>query len=221
MVVDIFPNIDIPVVYVAWNYPGLSAEDMERRVVLVSERAYSTTVNGIERIESMSIPGLGILKVYFNAGHRHRRRHRADHRAEQFDPAHRAARHHAAQHDPVQRLERAGGAGHAQQQDHARAADLRLRPQLPAHPAVHHPGPVDPGALRRQAAADHRRRRPGAAQRQGLLADGRGQRAADHQRDRAGRHRAHRRARVQRQAQLQPADGRPVPGAAGRRARRA
>src|SRR6476619_519649 len=48
MVVDIFPNIDIPVVYVAWNYPGLAAEDMERRVVLVSERAYSTTVNGIE-----------------------------------------------------------------------------------------------------------------------------------------------------------------------------
>ncbi len=49
MVVDIFPSIDIPVVYVAWNYPGLSAEDMERRVVLISERAYSTTVNGIER----------------------------------------------------------------------------------------------------------------------------------------------------------------------------
>ena len=41
---------------------------MERRVVLVSERAYSTTVNGIERIESLSIPGLGILKVYFTQG---------------------------------------------------------------------------------------------------------------------------------------------------------
>src|SRR3954468_7798686 len=68
MVVDIFPNIDIPVVYVAWSYPGLSAEDMERRVVLVSECAYSTTVNGIDRIESLSIPGLGILKVYFTQG---------------------------------------------------------------------------------------------------------------------------------------------------------
>src|SRR5258706_9102214 len=68
MVVDIFPNIDIPVVYVAWNYPGLSAEDMERRVVLVSERAYSTTVNGIERIESQSIPGIGLLKIYFQPG---------------------------------------------------------------------------------------------------------------------------------------------------------
>src|SRR6266566_7638978 len=68
MTVDIFPAIDIPVVAVVWNYPGLSAEDMERRVVLISERAYSTTVNGIERIESLSIPGLGILKVYFTQG---------------------------------------------------------------------------------------------------------------------------------------------------------
>ena len=68
MVVDIFPTIDIPVVYVAWSYNGLNAEDMERRVVLVAERAYSTTVNGIERIESLSIPGQGILKIYFQPG---------------------------------------------------------------------------------------------------------------------------------------------------------
>ena len=68
MIVDIFPNIDIPVVYVAWSYNGLSAEDMERRVVLVSERAYSTTVNGIDHIESLSIPGQGILKIYFQQG---------------------------------------------------------------------------------------------------------------------------------------------------------
>jgi multidrug efflux pump subunit AcrB len=68
MIVDIFPNIDIPVVYVAWSYNGLNAEDMERRVVLVAERAYSTTVNGIERIESLSIPGQGILKIYFQQG---------------------------------------------------------------------------------------------------------------------------------------------------------
>src|SRR3954468_16163439 len=68
MVVDIFPNIDIPVVYVAWSFNGLNAEDMERRVVLVSERAYSTTVNGIDHIESLSIPGQGIIKVYFTQG---------------------------------------------------------------------------------------------------------------------------------------------------------
>src|SRR5436305_14960108 len=68
MVVDIFPAIDIPVVAVVWNYPGLAAEDMERRVVLISERAYSTTVNGIERIESQSMPGIGMLKIYFQPG---------------------------------------------------------------------------------------------------------------------------------------------------------
>ncbi len=68
MRVDIFPAIDIPVVIVVWNYPGLSAEDMERRVVLLSERAYSTTVDGISRIESESIQSIGILKVYFEPG---------------------------------------------------------------------------------------------------------------------------------------------------------
>jgi multidrug efflux pump subunit AcrB len=68
MVVDIFPAIDIPVVAVVWSYPGLPAEDMERRVVLISERAFSTTVNGIERIESQSIPGIGLMKIYFQPG---------------------------------------------------------------------------------------------------------------------------------------------------------
>ena len=68
MTVDIFPVIDIPVVAVVWSYPGLSAQDMERRVVLISERGYSTTVNGIARIESQSIPGVGLLRIYFQPG---------------------------------------------------------------------------------------------------------------------------------------------------------
>ena len=68
MNVDIFPSIDLPVVMVVWNYPGLSAFDVERRMVLISERAYSTTVNGIEHIESESINGIGLLKVYFYPG---------------------------------------------------------------------------------------------------------------------------------------------------------
>jgi multidrug efflux pump subunit AcrB len=68
MVVDFFPKIDIPVVFVGWNYPGLSAEEMERRVVIISERAYSTTVNGIDRIESNCIPGIGLVKVFFHQG---------------------------------------------------------------------------------------------------------------------------------------------------------
>jgi multidrug efflux pump subunit AcrB len=68
MNVDIFPAINLPVVMVVWSYPGLSAFDVERRMVFISERAYSTTVNGIEHIESESINGLGILKVYFQPG---------------------------------------------------------------------------------------------------------------------------------------------------------
>jgi multidrug efflux pump subunit AcrB len=65
MNVDIFPAINLPVVMMIYNYPGLSAVDMERRVVLITERAYSTTVNDIEHIESESIEGLGLEKIYF------------------------------------------------------------------------------------------------------------------------------------------------------------
>jgi multidrug efflux pump subunit AcrB len=68
MLIDIFPVIDIPVVIVVWNYPGLSANEVEKRVTFLGERAYSTTVNGISRIESQSIPGLSILKIYFEPG---------------------------------------------------------------------------------------------------------------------------------------------------------
>src|SRR5450756_2173739 len=68
MIVDIFPVIDIPVVLVAWNFGGLSPEDMERRVVLVAERSYSQNVDGIEHIESLSISSTGIIKIYFNPG---------------------------------------------------------------------------------------------------------------------------------------------------------
>jgi multidrug efflux pump subunit AcrB len=68
MNVDIFPAINLPVVMLVYNYPGLSAIDMERRIVLISERAYSTYVNGIDHIESESIEGLGLEKIYFHPG---------------------------------------------------------------------------------------------------------------------------------------------------------
>ena len=66
MNIDIFPAINVPVVMVVWNYPGMASLDMERRMVFISERAYSTTVNGIEQIESESMLGVGLLKVYFH-----------------------------------------------------------------------------------------------------------------------------------------------------------
>jgi len=68
MAVDIFPQIDIPVVAVIWQYGGLAPEDMERRVVTQCERAISSNVNGIQRLESQSIQGLGLLRIYFQPG---------------------------------------------------------------------------------------------------------------------------------------------------------
>jgi multidrug efflux pump subunit AcrB len=62
---DIFPAINLPVVMMVWNYPGLSPYDMEQRMVTISERALSTTVNAIEHMESESLLGIGIVKIYF------------------------------------------------------------------------------------------------------------------------------------------------------------
>src|ERR1700675_1871240 len=65
---DIFPNIGIPVVAVVWTYSGLTPEDMSGRVVYYYERALTTTVSNIEHIESQSLYGRGIVKIYFQPG---------------------------------------------------------------------------------------------------------------------------------------------------------
>src|SRR3954466_16023047 len=65
---DIFPDIDIPVVSVVWFYTGMSPEDMANRIVSNSERGITTTVNDIEHMESQSVFGLGIIKVFFRPG---------------------------------------------------------------------------------------------------------------------------------------------------------
>ncbi len=65
MPTDIFPNIDIPVVTVVWQYSGLSAEQMANRIVFNSERGMTTTVNDIEHIESQSLNGIAVIKVFF------------------------------------------------------------------------------------------------------------------------------------------------------------
>ncbi len=66
--VDIFPNIDIPVVSVVWFYTGMSPQDMADRIVANSERGITTTVNDIEHMESQSVNGLGVIKVFFRPG---------------------------------------------------------------------------------------------------------------------------------------------------------
>src|SRR5438309_1652381 len=61
---DIFPNINIPVVSIIWNYNGLVPEDMADRIVSITERALTTTVDNIEHIESQSLYGIAVVKVF-------------------------------------------------------------------------------------------------------------------------------------------------------------
>ncbi|HSM78265.1 MAG TPA: efflux RND transporter permease subunit, partial [Bryobacteraceae bacterium] len=65
MPVDIFPYIDIPVVSIVWIYPGLPPDEMEKRMVTIFERAMTTTVNDIEHIESQSLSGVSVVRVFF------------------------------------------------------------------------------------------------------------------------------------------------------------
>jgi CzcA family heavy metal efflux pump len=65
---DIFPEINIPVVSVIWFYTGMSPQDMSDRIVSNSERSITTTVNDIEHMESQSVAGLGVIKVFFRPG---------------------------------------------------------------------------------------------------------------------------------------------------------
>jgi multidrug efflux pump subunit AcrB len=61
---DIFPNIDIPVVSIIWSFNGLVPEDMSDRIVSITERALTTTVDNIEHIESQSLNGIAVVKVF-------------------------------------------------------------------------------------------------------------------------------------------------------------
>src|SRR6266436_5105994 len=63
---DVFPDINIPVISVIWSYTGLSADEMASRIVVSYERGLTATVNDIEHIESQSLNGLGVVKIYFH-----------------------------------------------------------------------------------------------------------------------------------------------------------
>ncbi len=68
MTTDIFPDINVPVVSVIWSYNGVSPDEMEKRIVTISERAFTTTVNDIEHMESQSMRGVSVIKVFFQPG---------------------------------------------------------------------------------------------------------------------------------------------------------
>ncbi len=66
--VDIFPEIRVPVIAVAWNYSGLAPDEMSGRIITPYERILTTTVNDIEHIESQSMQGIGIVKIFLQPG---------------------------------------------------------------------------------------------------------------------------------------------------------
>jgi multidrug efflux pump subunit AcrB len=68
MPVDIFPEIDIPVVAVVWTYNGMSAQDMQNRILTLHERQLASLVDDISRIEAVSYQGVGVEKVYLHEG---------------------------------------------------------------------------------------------------------------------------------------------------------
>jgi len=65
---DIFPEINIPVLSIVWNYSGLPAIEMEHRIVSSFERSLTTTVDNIEHVESQTVNGRSIIRVYFQPG---------------------------------------------------------------------------------------------------------------------------------------------------------
>ena len=65
---DIFPEIDIPVVTVIWTYKGMDSSEVERRITTYSEYAISSNVNDIRRMESQTLNGVAVIKIYFHPG---------------------------------------------------------------------------------------------------------------------------------------------------------
>ena len=66
--VDIFPEIRVPVIATAWTYAGLPPEEMSGRIITPYERVLTTTVNDIDHIESQSMQGIGVVKIFFQPG---------------------------------------------------------------------------------------------------------------------------------------------------------
>ncbi len=195
MALDIFPAIDIPVVVVVWNYPGLSAEDMERRVTLVSERGISTSVSGIvaHRLADHR-RDLGAARL-LRARLGHRRRHRADHvgvdarpRAVMPPGMHAAGRRCSSTPRTSRSRSSPSPATATEQQIFDYGLNF-LRIHLFTVPGLSTPAPY--GGKQRQIMVDDR---PGARAAKGLSPAGRRHRRPEPERHPARGHRPHRRA---------------------------
>ncbi len=105
MATDIFPEFNIPVVSVIWNYGGLSAQEMGQRIAGQSERGMTTTDSDIEHIDSQSLAGICIIKVFFRPDRQYPDRHRPGRGLDADTGAPAAAGHHAAARHQVLRFQ--------------------------------------------------------------------------------------------------------------------
>ena len=150
MATDIFPEINIPVISIIWSYNGLSAQEMGQRIAGQSERGLTTTVNDIEHIESTSLPGITVIKVFFQ---QNANIQTAIAQVVAADAGRRCAscrRHHAAPGDQVLGLFHPGGAAGGVQPHPAGKRGVRRHGQPVAPAAGHGAGRGDPLSLRRQ-----------------------------------------------------------------------
>ncbi len=127
---DIFPEIGIPVISVVWSYTGLPPADMSGRIVSIYERVLTTTVNDIEHIESQSVPGYGIVKIYFQPSVNIAAAQSQVVSISQTILKQLPAGHHAAADDRLQRLERADHPARAVEPDLVGNRAAGSRPQL-------------------------------------------------------------------------------------------
>ena len=166
MPTDIFPEIDIPVVSVIWQYTGLNTTEMEQRVTTYSQYAISSNVNGIKDIEAETVNGISVQKIYFQPDVNLSLAIVADRRRDELDPRIAADRDPAADRRAIQRVGRAGAADQPQLRYAQRGAALRLRYLPVAADARADPRRHTADARRRQIPADHGRYRPDQAARQ-------------------------------------------------------
>ena len=152
--VDIFPNINIPVVAISWTYTGLNPEEFEGQITLPYEKVLTTLVDNIQHIESATHNGVDVVKVYLQPRGKLRHCERPEHAASQFYSQAAAAGGPAAADHQLQRVECAHPAARYIGRGAERAAVERLqclnfiRPQLITVPGAVIPSPY--GGKQRQ-----------------------------------------------------------------------
>jgi hypothetical protein len=158
---DIFPNINIPVIAVAWQYTGLNPQEMEGRITTVFERVLTTLVDNIEHIESVTINGQAFVKIYLQPNASLDTANAEVTAVSQSILRQLPGGYAATIGLQFQRLVGSHPATGAFRS--CRTGPQRYRPELPENPACHRARRIHSVPLRRQAAPDHGRSQPGAA----------------------------------------------------------